>query len=262
MVTLRCAVIAFLIFLSGCVASGGRLDGFRSLSTTDHGYQIVSNPVRLGDAAQRFEVRAGDCARQHDWDDCKNDRERSEISLRDHIQVGEERWIGFSVYLPPDFPTSSKVNTTVGQIHQKGGPSGTAGGLPSFPPLLQLEMRGDRYAAKLATFEGPRDNIRENVRYHPISRVSDMKGKWTDIEMRLRTEVEPVFELYANGELQVRTTALGGYTPQSYYIKYGLYRSFVSRHGAPMPTQIAIFDEVKMGPTRESIQIDPDSPVD
>ena len=52
----------------------------------DYGMQIVSKaegfPVRHGEKSIRFEVRAGDCGKDETggWSDCKNDRERHELS--------------------------------------------------------------------------------------------------------------------------------------------------------------------------------------
>ena len=40
------------------------------------------------------------------------------------------------------------------------------------------------------------------------------------------------------------------------------YRSFVSQHGGPMPTQIVWIDEVKMGKNQELVAINKATPVD
>ena len=50
-------LLLFVVFLNGCIS--GRLAGRRSLSTTPHGYSVVSDIVRAGKEAQRFEVRGG-----------------------------------------------------------------------------------------------------------------------------------------------------------------------------------------------------------
>ena len=52
----------------------------------NHGMQVDNkkneHPVRAGEKSIRFEVRSGDCGKdeQGDWGDCKNDRERHELS--------------------------------------------------------------------------------------------------------------------------------------------------------------------------------------
>lgn len=135
--------------LVACSASSGALSVQRSLSTTSYGYTKVSTPTRAGNMAERFEVRPGDCASEGGWSDCNTDRERSEVRGLRNITPGEDVWFAFSIYLPGDFPTSSRINTTLGQIHQRGGPSSSAGGFPSFPPVLQLEARGNSYRASI-----------------------------------------------------------------------------------------------------------------
>ena len=68
--------------------SGWRFKRSLPIGAKKHGYQVVSapeHPVRYGKKSERFEVRPGDCSRSKggSWDDCKEDRERSEL-----IQVG------------------------------------------------------------------------------------------------------------------------------------------------------------------------------
>ena len=59
---------------------GAKKHGYRLVSTPDH-------PVRYGTKSERFEVRPGDCSRRlSGWDDCKNDRERSELIQRGKTQ--------------------------------------------------------------------------------------------------------------------------------------------------------------------------------
>ena len=73
----------------------------------DHGFQIVNksdgHPVRAGNRSMRFELRDGDCNDPvQGWNDCKNDRERFEISGRDMFD-GEKGWHAWSVFIPSNF---------------------------------------------------------------------------------------------------------------------------------------------------------------
>ena len=84
---------------------------FKSLTSNyykDHGVQVVDkkngHPVRAGEQSIRFEVRSGDCGkdREGDWSDCKNDRERHELSggkKLDKMSKGEY-WFSWSIYFP------------------------------------------------------------------------------------------------------------------------------------------------------------------
>lgn len=254
-------ILGLALVLSACVTA--RLPGRRSLNDTSYGYRIVEDPVRAGQESQRFEVRPGDCGADPGWSDCDNDRERSEIALNDRWSYGTDRWIGFSVYLPVDFQTSKLVNTTVGQIHQRGGPSGTAGGLPSFPPLLQLEMKGDAYAANVHLLSGSASDVRNDNRIFHLSDLTEMRGRWTDILIHFDTAGgRQRLEIFVNGAKKAELADWIVFRPQEYYFKFGIYRSFVSRHGGPMPVQILYFDEVKMGRSRADAEIDPARPVD
>ena len=188
----RSLALAGALALTACVTTSGsgRLAGERSLSSTPYGYAIVSDVARAGSQSQRFDVRPGDCGtdRWSDWNDCENDRERSEIMLdRKKWKYGSNTWIGFSVFLPPDFQTSSRVRTTVGQIHHKGGPSGSANNLPSFPPLMQLEMLGDRYCMRTHILSGDCDNVKNNVRDFNLIAIHEMRGRWTDVAINFNT---------------------------------------------------------------------------
>ena len=241
----------------------GRLSGFRSLSTSSYGYMIVNDIVRAGKEAQRFEVRPGDCGEDEVWSDCNNNRERSEISLDNHFFPGDNQWIAFSVFIPDNFKTSNYVSTTIGQIHQKGGPSGVAGSLPSFPPLIQLEVKGNNYRACIHILSGPANNVIDDCKYYNLSTINDMKGLWTDIQIHFDTSnKKSLIEVYLNNERKAVLRDFVNFWPESYYIKYGIYRSFVSQHGGPMPTQIVWIDEVKMGKNQELVAINKATPVD
>ena len=243
----------------------GRLDGHRSLNNKKHGYAISSDVVRAGRKSQRFEVRAGDCGKNADWDDCANNRERSEISIKKTWGYGKDIWIGFSVFLPPDFKTSPRVRTSVGQIHQKGGnrPTGTAGGLKSFPPMMQMEMIGDRYYMGVHILTGPKENVKDVTRNFELISVSQMRGRWTDLAIHFDTSKgNELLEVFVNGKLKGSIKNWINFRPAQYYFKYGIYRSFVSRHGRPMPTQILYIDEVKMGNSFEKVKPNEQRPVD
>ena len=89
-----------------------------------------------------------------------------------------------------------------------------------------------------------------------------MRGRWTDVMVHLDSRGTGVIEIFLNGERKARSTGFIRFRPQEYYVKYGLYRSFVSRHGRPMPTQVAFYDEVRIGNDRPSVEISVDRAVD
>ncbi|WP_299703793.1 heparin lyase I family protein [uncultured Tateyamaria sp.] len=226
-------------------------------NTTKHGFANVKGNARLGKRAQRFEVRAGDCGWDDGWSDCDNDRERSELYVKKDWRAGTDQWIGFSIYLPPDFKTSSRVRTTVGQVKMKGGPTGFIGGFPSEPGVFQMEMLGDRYFLRVHVLSGPFDNVRNDIKDYNLASIRELRGKWTDFVVRVNTKTAPgTIEVYRNGTRVAAHNYNQNYAPKAYYFKYGIYRSFVSQHRGPMPTQVVYFDEVRMGRNYEKVAVD------
>jgi len=218
-------VLVLSFFIVSCVA--GRLPGHRSLSTTTYGYAVTSELARAGEKSQRFEVRPGDCGADSGWSDCKNDRERSEFRL------------------------------------ERGGPRGTIRGLPSNPPLLQLELKGDVYRACVHVLSGPSDDVRDDCHYFDLADLHQMRGRWTDVAIHLDTKARSSsLEIFVNELPKAELRDFISFWPKTYYLKYGLYRSFVSKHQGAMPPQIAYYDEVRMGATRAAIAINPENPVD
>jgi hypothetical protein len=89
-----------------------------------------------------------------------------------------------------------------------------------------------------------------------------MRGRWTDVMIHLHSRESGLLEIYLDGERKATSTGFIRFRPQYYYVKYGLYRSFVSLHGGPMPTQLAFYDEVRIGNNRTSVEVSVDRPVD
>ncbi|MCA2010653.1 polysaccharide lyase [Cereibacter sphaeroides] len=254
---LKAVAVASLLAATSLPSPGiaQRLDGARSLSETDWGYTIVDTPVAAGFEAQRFEVRPGDCAAGSTWDDCATDRERSEFRPRARWEPGADLWIGFALLLPEDFASSEAVNTTLLQIHQQGGPIRTAdGGQVSRPPVMQIEARGERL--RLTVHIAGADNI-----HHDLGPLSALRGDWRRMVVHFDS-AQPRLQIWINDEAVADITDWPLPDPEFFYLKYGLYRSFVSRHDGPMPTQVAFFDEMRLGTSAAEVRPDPARPVD
>lgn len=262
---MRLAAFAFTILISALVcvfatdAIAQRLPTERSMkeNTTKHGFTRVKDVVRAGKRGQRFEVRAGDCGWDDGWSDCANDRERSELYVKKDWRAGTDQWIAFSINLPADFKTSPRVRTTVGQVKMKGGPKGFAGGFPSEPGVFQMEMLGNRYFFRVHVLSGPFDNVKNDIKDYPLASISELRGRWTDFVVRVNTKTAPAtIEVFKNGKRVVLHNYNQNYAPRAYYFKYGIYRSFVSNHRGPMPTQVVYFDEVRMGRSYDKVAVE------
>ena len=251
------------VFLAGC---NNGLIKKRSLNTKSWGYeQNAIDPISGSDTrVERFEVRTGDCGRNSGWNDCKTDRERSEISVGPNLSVNGNYWVGYYIYIPEDFVSSSKVKTTLGQIHMRGGFSGSAGGHKSFPPLIQLNAFNDVFLTQYHRLTGSANNIIDVSDTRELIKLTDMKGKWTHIMMNLQSKGRiSTLEIFVDGVLKEIFEQSLPRAPSSYYLKYGIYRSFVSKHGSPMPTQIAYYKDVSISSSRAEVDpfYDPKSSV-
>lgn len=234
----------FSISLAGCqTISGDTVSGWslkKSLPANfkGYGYQVVSkadgHPVRAGDNALRFEVRAGDCSWGPGWNDCDNGRERHEMLSTDSWSGGEG-WYHWSIYLPEDYPIIYPVKVALGQFHQKGS-----------HPVWMFQNGNGGYIV---------DNQTSGLSgwMTPILTDGEMRGKWNDILIHARwtSERDGFFYVYVNGETEPRHSWSGPTKKpgQQVYFKFGIYRSFMWRYPGDAPTQIVYFDAVNRAST-------------
>ena len=153
----------------------------------DYNFQYIKDKTkaRAGKYYQRFEVRDGDCFGDDGWSDCDTDRERVEFSTRPRQPVNKNQCYGYSLMLSKDFIDTYPTNTSLGQVHQYGGPTGTAGGLASFPPLIQIDARQGYLFFNWHELSGSATNVIDESRYHRLKLLKDMKEVWTDISFCL-----------------------------------------------------------------------------
>ena len=78
------------------------------------------HPVRSGKKSYRFEVRLGDCGKDSGHDDCKKDRQRTELQFKKHQKDKKDYWYSASIYLPNDYQSVATVRTTFVQLYERG----------------------------------------------------------------------------------------------------------------------------------------------
>ena len=216
----------------------------RSLNKKSYGYTVVNDPTGRAPASkvERFEVRPGDCSRNRGWDDCKKDRERSELSeRRKSTGHGQEKWYGWSIYVPKDWTNVWPTKVALGQFHQaKSHPiwmfQNSNGGL-----FLdqQISGRSDRYYALLS--------------------AAQLRGNWNRIEVHAKwsRNENGFFRVYVNGTKKVDYSGRT-MTASAVYFKYGVYRSYMSRYknqtgSSTVPGQIAYYANVKRARNRNGL---------
>lgn len=252
-VNMRFKILLLAAFLASCqtlALDRGSFGNFeRSLNNKAYGYQVVDDPTSLAATpkVERFEVRAGDCASDAVWSDCKNDRERSELTQAGSSELpGSSAWYSWNIYFPEDYATLSPSKTALGQFHQRG----------SHPVWMFQEASGGYYLDEQITGQS-------NNNYQLIA-SDQLRGKWHNIVVNVSWSNQPrwsdkqngFFKVWVNGEQKVDYVG-PTMTAKEIYFKYGIYRSFISRYKStynnPVPTQTVFFSNVRRASTRDGL---------
>jgi predicted cupin superfamily sugar epimerase len=240
-------ILILAAFLVGCQTvdrgSFGHFD--RSLNTKSYGYQVVDDPTGSAPTpkVERFEVRAGDCASDAVWSDCKNDRERSELAQKTQLEwQGASQWYSWSVYFPKDYPNVFPTKVAIGQFYQKNNDAVWMFQQNSNGFWLDDQARGGY-----------------TRRYYKLLSLEELRGRWHRIEVNARwsTRDDGFFRVWVNGEQKVDYVGLT-MSHGDVYFKYGVYRTWVKRYELQkqqaIPTQIVYFSNVRRASNRDGLQ--------
>jgi len=223
---------------------------FKSLSKNFKKYGVCiverskGHPTRLGHQSLRFEVKPGDCGYNNGWDDCKNDRERHELSGNRH---GDEAyWYAWSIYLPKDFKNIYPTKLAMGQFHQSKG-----------HVVWMFQNRNGGYFVdnQVYGYTSKQDKILDQ---------KDMLGKWNDILVNAywTDKKEGFFSVWVNGKLSYKYSGPTKSKGKKVYQKFGIYRSFMSRFKMAkkvdlVPGQVVYFDEVRTEKLCSNLNLEP-----
>ena len=233
------------------------------MDQNEHNYSYISdkNFARRGSFYQRFELRDGDCFGDEKWDDCDNNRERIELSSKPMQKPEDIQCFAYSIMLDKAFIDIHPTNTTLGQVHQIGGPSGTMEGLPSFPGIIQIGADKGRLHFEWHELSGSASNVIDIGKEYDLISLDEMKDKWTDISFCLNYQ-DKRMDVWINGlkKHEILKSPIS-FIPESTYFKYGIYRSFISKYKQEkmfgrddtLPTQIVFYDEVRRGNSIEEV---------
>ena len=228
----------------------------------EHNFKYIKDKkkARAGKYYQQFELRDGDCFGDEGWSDCDTDRERVEFSTRPRQPITKNQCYGYSLMLSKDFTHVHPTSTTLGQVHQHGGPTGTAQGLASFPPLVQIDVVGESLFFNWHELSGSATNVIDESRYYKLKSLKDMKEVWTDISFCLDFKNKRM-DAWVDGikKVEILKSPIF-FKPEAIYFKHGIYRSFISKYKKfhkvkKMPTQIVFYDEIRRGNSIEKVDI-------
>jgi len=227
----------------------GRFADHPRSARTPHGFKIISGPptlIREGRRAMMFDVRPGDCGRE----DCREDRERVERQDRRGTRPGNSHWYAWSVRLAGDFPYIRPTNTTLGQFKQEPQGCEVAG--------VGIENNRLLFYNKLCTASGETVYMIDQ----PFMALPAARGRWVDflVHSNWSSGADGFLDFYVNGRRVASHRGRVSYNMRDRVdFRFGVYRSFVSRYmsatGGPVPRQVAIYDNVRRGPTRASVEL-------
>ena len=212
---------AKIVKLPKDVSSGSKF--YKSLTGKyykKYGYQIVSkddgHPVRAGNQSIRFEVRNGDCGRDPgSWSDCKNDRERHELSGGDSDMTKGEYWFSWSIYFPKDHKNLYPLSNAFGQFHQKEG-----------NPVFMFKELKNGYSIVRTITDKDEDYDQKNLLNN-----EEVLGKWFDVLINAKwtKKKDGFFKIWINNELKY--DYVGPTKSKSkVYQKFGVYRTGITRY--------------------------------
>lgn len=192
---------------------------------------VVTSPVTQGQYAYRFQLNDGDTI---------FGTERVTLSQQcagRYEQNGEEKYYGWSVYLPADYPANTNWSLVV---QWKGIHTGS--------PPISLNLRNDRWML----------NYRPTVNSSELHKwdAPATKGRWENFVLHVKWSADPsigFIEFWHNGQLVVQkfytsTMHTNGTTPVNNFVAMGLYRD------ASISTNVILYhDGMVVGKTYQSV---------
>jgi len=192
---------------------------------------VVTSPVKQGQYAYKFILNNGDSVYS---------TERVTLSQQcdgRYETDGQEKYYGFSVLLPSDYPTNTGWSLVV---QWKGIHTGS--------PPISLNLRNDRWML----------NYRPNVNSGELHKwdAPVVKGQWANFVLHVKWSANPAvgfIEMWYNGVLVVpkfatSTMHTNGSLPINNYVAMGLYRD------ASISTNVILYhDGMVVGRTYESV---------
>ncbi|SVC50465.1 uncharacterized protein METZ01_LOCUS303319, partial [marine metagenome] len=202
---------------------------FDKTAFKEYGLRVVDkkdgHPVRAGSKSMRFELRDGDCndPPPPNWNDCKNDRERFELSGKDMFD-GEEGWYAWSIFIPKDYVDIETGATDLGQFNLEPGED------PDPCCVFTINKKKSGYELEL-------NILKSNKWTHKSVALNlsdeEMSGNWSDfiINFKWSKKDDGFIKLWLNNELVYEHSGQNfSKDTEATYFKFGIYRSALSRY--------------------------------
>ncbi len=226
--------------------------GFSWVGPSNHGWNYKTTtadegPVRSGAEADRFEIRAGDCGVVEGYDLCKHDREHVAWNETGSTKIGVPVAYSFSIYIPKDTPTSlPNVNEILVEFRNVGGGQIN----------LSIELQEGNLVAVVGATEA-----KQTDDMHPPKPALWKRLMRPKPDMWIDFVLEAVWSHGKDGHLRLdvngrRAFSLDGPNTafkRAVHMQYGLYRPYVSKASAPLPTQVIYYDNIGKAPSRDKL---------
>ena len=196
----------------------------------------ISDFSIIGDKSIRFESNDGECWKEPKWNDCTNDRERTELYYKKKPWK-KERWYRFYIHLPKDYNSIAPAKMSLIQWKRHK------------PSKVLVMFQHDHSGL---TFNRNGDTFKDT--YIVLKPNKELLGSWTEIIFSTNWHLDPekgFMKVWIDGKLKVdfkgRSNNKKG---KELSLRYGLYSSSMSRYKAvfetdTMPQRIVFFDGVK-----------------
>ena len=196
----------------------------------------VSDFSIIGEKSIRFESNDGECGKEPKWNDCTNDRERTELYYKKKPWK-KERWYRFYIYLPKDYNSIAPAKMSLIQWKRH-------------KPSKVLVMFQHMHAG--LTFNRNGDSFKDS--YVVLKRNEELLGNWTEIIFSTNWHPDPAkgfMKVWIDGKLKVDFKGISNTKKgNELSLRYGLYSSSMSRYKTAfqtqtMPQRVIFFDGVK-----------------
>ena len=236
-------------FIDSDITSSLEFQLVNDINVQDYNNLIVNksdnHPVHSGERSLRFEIRKGECSSNSYFDDCSNDRARTEVYEynRVNIEPGMIQSYEYSMYIVSNeyFNPGNDTNpysplTVVSQIY--------------FDDLgYEGDQKGQFY---LVVDHDQNLRIRTHTPFtYNIDKqeliMTDIFDKWITVRMELDTSSNR-FKLFLNGSIVFQEAY--NFIPESsiepqYFFKAGVYNSFMTDARREYKTQVIYYDNLQ-----------------
>ncbi|MBN8733201.1 MAG: polysaccharide lyase [Acidobacteria bacterium] len=198
---------------------------------------VVSEPVRSGKYAMRFELRAGDSP--------GGDGIRAELKEQHLVPLRREIWYSFSTFIPASFPRW-KDNSVISQW--KG--STDEGEYDDRSPILAHRYWDHALVIDIRHSSTPLQQGNDGERSTLLRIPNFPRGVWHDFRYRIVwAHDEGEIDCWLNGKQVIRYRGPAGYNDtRGPYFKLGLYH-----HNGGNEPFVIYHDEYKRGFRREDV---------